>query len=600
VFIEGVTALMYLLKETPLVPRQDNLVRLLQERATYQPHDLAYSFLMNGEVESARLTFRELEQKARLIGSILQEELKLTGKCVLLMYPPSLDFITAFFGCLYAGVIPVPAYPPRRNQSIDRLQTIINDCQAQDILTTTAIQNNLTTSLDSYPHLEALRWLPTDNLLSTSFTTNCEFPEIQEDSLAFLQYTSGSTGNPKGVMVTHGNLIHNEEMMARAFGHYEQEVVYASWLPLFHDMGLIGNVFQSLYLGVPCILMSPVDFLQKPVRWLEMISQYGATTSGAPNFAYDLCVRKVTPEQMEGLDLSRWSVAFNGSEPIRAETLARFAAKFAPCGFRPEAFYPCYGMAEATLFITGGQKKALPITTTVEEVALEENRVVVTTPREQGTKTVVGCGRLWMEQKLVIVNPDTLTPCRPDEVGEIWVAGESVTQGYWQKPVQTQDTFAAYLAGTEIGPFLRTGDLGFLREDGELFVTGRLKDVVIIRGKNHYPQDLEQTVQSCHQALKVDAGAAFAVDVAGEEKVVVVQEVERTYLRKINLGQMVENIRRALTVHHGVQVHEVVLIKPGSLPKTSSGKIQRFQCRLKFLGNRLDSLEGKSALLNIS
>ena len=584
---------MYLLENNPVFSKQDNLVDLLRQRALCQPKDTAYIFLTNGETESVSLTYKELDQKARLVAYILQN-LGLTGERALLMYPPGLDFITAFFGCLYAGVTAVPAYPPRRNQSLDRLQAIVADCQAAEVLSTTTIKKNLEESLDNHPNLAALRWLSTDNL-PLSWNNAPHFPQISTDSPAFLQYTSGSTGNPKGVVVSHQNLMHNEEMIARAFGHQEQSVVYASWLPLFHDMGLIGNVLQSLYLGVPCILMSPVDFLQKPVRWLEMISKYRATTSGAPNFAYDLCVRKVTPEQMEALDLSSWNLAFNGSEPLRAQTLEDFAAKFAACGFRKEAFYPCYGMAEATLFISGGSKRQEPITETVDEAALEQHRIITTIPQEKGTKTFVSCGHNWLGTQIIVVNPDTLTPCSSCEVGEIWVSSESVAQGYWNQTEKTQEIFHAHLAGAKEGRFLKTGDLGFLREDGELFITGRLKDVVIIRGKNHYPQDIEQTVQNSHPALKSDSGAAFSVEVEGEEKVVVVQEVERTHLRKLNHGEVIGNIRQNLTSSHGLQVHDVVLIKPGTLPKTSSGKIQRYRCRAKFLERMLERVELKAS-----
>lgn len=586
---------MYLLRDNLLPFDQNNLVELLQDRALHQPNDTAYIFLTNGENEAISLTYRELDQKARLIGSVLQN-LGLRGERALLMYPPGLEFISSFFGCLYAGVIAVPAYPPRRNQSLERLHSIVADCQATQVLSTTTIKKNLGESLDRYPNLETLSWLSTDNLVS-SWNNNWEFSPILPDSLAFLQYTSGSTGTPKGVMVSHRNLMQNQQMIEKAFGH-NPNTIGAGWLPLFHDMGLIGNVLQPLYFGKFCVLMSPVDFLQKPVRWLQMISQYRANSSGGPNFAYDLCLRKITEEQMQGLDLSSWEVAFTGAEPIRAQTLENFAAKFAPWGFRKEAFYPCYGMAEATLFIAGGRKHQEPITETVDEVALEENRAIRTIAQEKGSKTIVGCGRAWLDEKIVIVNPETLTRCPNHKVGEIWVASASIAQGYWNQPEKTRETFQAYLADTKEGPFLRTGDLGFLREDGELFVTGRLKDVVIIRGKNHYPQDLEHTVQKSHPALQSVPGAAFGVEIAGEEKLVVVQEVERTYLKKINIEEVIGNIRQELIAHHGLQVYEVVLIKPGTLPKTSSGKIQRYLCRARFLERMLDAVElGKGGLI---
>ncbi|MHC5821914.1 MAG: fatty acyl-AMP ligase, partial [Nostoc sp.] len=343
---------------------------------------------------------------------------------------------------------------------------------------------------------------------------------------------------------------------------------------------------QPLYLGIPSILMSPVAFLQKPFSWLQAISRYKATTSGGPDFAYDLCVRKITPEQLSSLDLSSWEVAFNGAEPVRAETLELFASYFAPCGFRREAFYPCYGMAEATLFVSGGLKTASPVLYQVEGAALEENRVVAAESGEE-SKTIVGCGCTWLDEKIAIVDRESLTQCPPGKVGEIWVSGSSVAGGYWNRPEKTAETFQGYLADTGEGPFLCTGDLGFV-QDGELFVTGRLKDVIIIRGQNHYPQDIELTVQKSHPALRSHCGAAIAVEQKGQQRLVVIQEVERTYLRRLDIQEVVGNITEAVVDNHGLQVYATVLIKPGSIPKTSSGKIQRHACRRGFLDGSLN------------
>lgn len=585
---------MYQLKLTPLAWREQSIVDILQQRAFYQPNQTAYTFLNHGQTGDISLTYAELDRKAREIGALLQN-LGLGGERALLMYPPGMDFIVAFFGCLYAGVVAVPAYPPRRNQSLDRLQSIVEDCQAKELLTTTSVWKDLERSFVQHPELSSLRWIATDNLVS-NLNQSWQPKGITADTLAFLQYTSGSTGTPKGVMVTHENLLHNEQMIKRAFGHSET-TTHVSWLPLFHDMGLIGNVLQSLYNGTSSILMSPVDFLQKPLRWLEAISHYRATTSGAPNFAYDLCLRKITPEQRDSLDLSCWEVAFNGAEPVRAETLEQFARYFAACGFRRETFYPCYGMAEATLFISGGKKSQPPVIQTVDEKALQDNRVILVKAESENSRALVGAGQEWLDQKIVIVNSQSLTECPADEVGEIWVSGASVTQGYWNRPEQTQEIFHAYLADTKEGPFLRTGDLGFVREDGELFVTGRLKDVIIIRGRNHYPQDIELTVEKSHPSLRYGCGAAFSVEVKGEERLIVVQEVERSYLRTINIDQVIGDIRQALTAQHGLQVYAVVLIKTGSIPKTSSGKIQRYLCRTKFLENKLEILEKREKKL---
>ncbi|MCC5615262.1 fatty acyl-AMP ligase [Nostoc sp. CHAB 5836] len=571
------------------------LVELLLYRAQNQSEQKAYTFLQSTEAEAASLTYKELHTQAQAIAASLQA-LNLVGERALLLYQPGLDFIAAFFGCLYAGVIAVPAYPPRRNQKLSRLQAIAVDAQAKIVLTSKSILDSLQTSSNQEDlEISGLHWLATDEL-SNDLAQAWQPQELSGDTLAFLQYTSGSTGTPKGVMITHGNLLHNERMIEKAFGHTNKTIV-VGWLPVFHDMGLIGNVLQPLYLGVPCILMSPVEFLQKPIRWLQAISHYKATTSGGPNFAYDLCIRKATPEQLAALDLSSWEVAFTGAEPVRAETLEQFAATFAPCGFRKEAFYPCYGMAETTLIVTGGEKTALPITCNVEKAALEQNRILKQHQSHGDTLTIVGCGQSPADQKVVIADPQSLTMCTPEQVGEIWVAGPSVAQGYWNQPEQTEKTFHAYLADADVsdsaipsGPYLRTGDLGFML-NGELFITGRLKDVIIIRGQNHYPQDIELTVEKSHPALKSDSGAAFSIDFKGSERLVIVQEVERSYLRKLNVQEIVGNVRQAVIAQHGLDIFATVLIKTGSIPKTSSGKIRRQACRTAFLAGTLDVLE---------
>ena len=558
------------------------LVDLLRCRANQEPDKTAYIFLADGETETASLTYQELDWRSQAIASQLQC-LDRAGSRALLLYPPGLEFITAFFSCLYAGVVPVPTYPPASNHSLSRLQAILADSQATIALTTTAILSNLKRSVSEFP-LEALHCLATDRIQSND-TPEWLPPEIDSNTLAFLQYTSGSTGTPKGVMVSHGNLLHNQRLIQQGFQH-NQQIIFVGWLPLYHDMGLVGNVLQPLYLGIPCILMAPVAFLQRPLRWLQAISRYKATTSGGPNFAYDLCVRKITPEQRAHLDLSSWEVAFNGAEPIRAETIERFAETFADCGFRREAFYPCYGMAETTLLVSGGLKSAPPVLQNFQTQALKQNQAVLVDGTD--AQTLVGCGQV-LQQQIAIANPKTLTRCQSEQIGEIWVSGASVAQGYWQRPAQTQSTFQAYLADTGEGPFLRTGDLGFF-EGGELFVTGRLKDLIIIRGCNYYPQDIELTVEQSHPALRSSAGAAFSVTVDGEEKLIVAQEVERTYLRKLDIDQVVGAIRQAVWKQHQLQVYGVLLLKTAGIPKTSSGKIQRAACRQGFLEESLPAV----------
>uniref|UniRef100_UPI001F27A166 fatty acyl-AMP ligase n=1 Tax=Calothrix rhizosoleniae TaxID=888997 RepID=UPI001F27A166 len=475
-----------------------NLVNLVRHRNQNQADNIAFTFLANGETEEASLTYQELDKKARAIAAVLQS-MKVSGERALLLYQPGLEFIAAFFGCLYAGVIAVPVYPPRRNHHSNRLQAIVSDAQATIALTTASVFSNIEKTLKSEPELAILRCITTDEI-DHNKANGWQPPYIENDTLAFLQYTSGSTGTPKGVMVSHGNLMHNSQIIYQCFGHTakSQGVI---WLPLYHDMGLIGGILQPLYGSFPVTLMSPTAFVKKPYRWLQAISHYQATTSGGPNFAYDLCVRQITPEQRATLDLSSWDVAFTGAEPIRAQTLERFATTFADCGFRREAFYPCYGMAETTLIVSGGVKAEPPIIHHVNGSELEQKRVMETTGQQEGDKAVVGCGKTWLDHKIVIVDPKSLTPCPSGKVGEIWVSGSSVASGYWNQPEQTQQTFYNYLADTDERPFLRTGDLGFLH-NGELFVTSRLKDLIIISGRNHSPQDIEYTVEQCHHALR--------------------------------------------------------------------------------------------------
>ncbi|MEM9666011.1 MAG: aminotransferase class I/II-fold pyridoxal phosphate-dependent enzyme [Bacteroidota bacterium] len=574
------------------------LVDVLRHRALHQPDDLAYTFLIDGEEEGARLTFAGLDQHARAIAARLQG-LGAAGGRALLLYPAGLDYVAAFFGCLYAGVTAVPAYPPRKNRSMDRIDRIVDDAQATVIMTTEQTLDTIGRHFSGEQSHGIRHTLATDGLPLDGADT-WQPPSLDADTVAFLQYTSGSTGTPKGVMVTHGNLIHNETLIARAFHTEEPGTRMLGWLPLYHDMGLIGNLLQPMYSGTSCVLMAPVAFLQKPVRWLQAITKYGATHSGGPNFAYDLCVRKVTPEQRAGLDLSSWRVAYNGAEPVQAATLDRFVEAFGPHGFRRSTFFPCYGLAEATLFVSGGAYEAAPRIEVVDAEALSGNRVVPLSGDgydPEAARRLVSSGLVWDDQQVRIVHPDTLSPCPPDQVGEIWISGGSVTRGYWQRPETTERTFEAQAADvTDIAttPSLRTGDLGFVRE-GELFVTGRLKDLIIIRGRNHYPQDIEATVAEAHPDVRPAAGAAVSIEVEGEERLAIVTEVRRTALRDLDVDGIARAIRQAVSETHELQAHTVVLIKTGGIPKTTSGKIQRKACRIGLLAGTLHEV-GRDAL----
>lgn len=548
-----------------------SVVQLLSDRSSQQSNANAFTFLEDGESRETAVTYQELDRRSRQIAAQLQA-LGLEGERALLLYPSGLDYLAAFFGCLYAGVIAVPAYPPQNQRKTPRIQAIVADARPAIALTTKMLLPKMQSLLGG------LQWLATDDL--SAIEANWQKPNLERDTIAFLQYTSGSTGTPKGVMVSHGNLLHNAAMTYRWMGHSPKSK-FISWLPIYHDMGLIGGILQPLYGGFPCVLMSPTAFLQRPYRWLQAISRYGGTTSGAPNFAYDLCVQKITDEQRADLDLSSWQVAFNGAEPIRYETLERFSKTFADCGFRREAFYPCYGMAEATLLVAGGDKETEYQTKAVDKEALAEDRIVEAL-EESDSQVLVGCGKSIPGQEVIIVNPDLFTVCERDRVGEIWVRGNSVAKGYWQRVEETRETFQACL-GKEY--FLRTGDLGFLDENGELFVTGRLKDLIIIRGRNLYPQDIELTAQRSHKALRLGSNAAFTVEIKNEERLVIVQELE--FRAKPNLEEVIATIRQGVTEAHEIEVYGVVLIKAGSIPKTSSGKIQRRATRNLFLEDKL-------------
>jgi amino acid adenylation domain-containing protein len=558
-------------------------VAVLRARAVQQPSTLAYTFLLDGETEEAHLTYADLDRRARTIGAVLRS-LGESGKRALLLYPPGLEYIVALFGCFYAGVVAIPLYPPHLNRHLLRVQSILKDAQATVALTDARSLARLRSLLSQLPELTSIHWLATD-MLPSEIENESDESEPDGDSVAMLQYTSGSTGQPRGVMLSHRNLAHNSALLARAFD-YTSNSRCVSWLPMYHDMGLIGGVIQPLYGGFPCVLMSPASFLQRPLRWLAAISSYRATISGGPNFAFDLCVRRITSEQRASLELSSWSIAFNGAEPIRQETLQRFAENFEPCGFRSQAFYPCYGLAEATLIVSGRLKSDPPVVKIADARLLESGCAVDAIPGGERERPLVGSGHTLADEKVIVVNPKTLTECAQDEVGEIWIWSRSVALGYWNRPDETAHTFRAHLS-TGNGPFLRTGDLGFIK-DGELFITGRLKDLIIIRGRNHYPQDIEFSVERSDPALRPAAGAAFSVDVDGEERLVIVHEVERR--QQADLSKIINRIREVVTENHELQTYAVMLLGAGRIPKTSSGKIQRHACRDRFLANNLDAL----------
>jgi acyl-CoA synthetase (AMP-forming)/AMP-acid ligase II len=573
------------------------LVELLRARAAEQGNDVAFTFLTDGEHEGPRFTYAELDTRARAIASAMDERGVGPGDRALLLYPPGLDFIPAFFGCLYAGVVAVPAYPPQPSQAsrtLPRLLSIVGDADVAIVLANTNVVDAAARMSADALSLAAIPWLATDSLPDGS-PDDWRDLGISSDDLAFLQYTSGSTASPRGVMVTHANLLHNLAYASHAADH-DRSTRSVSWLPVIHDMGLIEGVLGPVFGGYPAVLMAPASFLHRPIRWLRAITRYRASTSGGPNFAYDLCARKITDGQREELDLSSWRTAYNGAEPIRAETLEAFHARFKGVGFRWRSFYPVYGLAESTLLVSTGGRDYEPVIQDASGDALARGQLRVGRTPGAGTRPVVSSGPVSFGTRVLIVDPATRQRCSDGRVGEIWVASPSVARGYWRRETETRETFHARLAGGE-GPFLRTGDLGAIH-DGELFVAGRLKDVLIVRGFKHYPQDIEQTAERQHAAIRAGCSAAFSIDGGDAEAVVLALEVDRRRAPELDdpvardafLAALVERLRAAVVDHHGIVLSGVSVLRHGAMPKTSSGKLRRRACRDAFSDGSLDEL----------
>jgi acyl-CoA synthetase (AMP-forming)/AMP-acid ligase II len=569
-------------------PTAATLLDLLRQRAEGYRDKVAFSFSYNGDEEQrTQLTYHELDIRARAIASNLQQQ-GAAGERVLVLCRPGLDHVAGFFGCIYAGAVAVPVH----ERLAPRLSSVVPNAQARFALATAETQAKIKAAVDALGEGRHLQWGLTDEVGDAE---SWVAPDVDPNATAMVQYTSGSTTSPKGVVLTHRNLLHNLESIRQVW-HGDDTATSVFWLPSHHDMGLIGAILSMLYIGSTTHLMSPTAFITRPMRWLEAISRHRATFTAAPNFAYDLCVEHSSAEERAALDLSSLTTAMNGAEPVRAATLQRFADAFAPTGFRPEAYLPVYGLAEATLLVSGGSDSALPVVHHIDRAALREDRVVDAEPEHQSAVALVGCGRPRGGQQVVIVDPVTRRPCKADEVGEIWIAGPSVGRGYWERPEDTEQTFSAFLSETSGGPFLRTGDLGFLRS-GELFITGRCKDLVIIRGGNYYPNDIELTVQDCDPVLVSGRGAVFAITpgLGALEQLVVVQEVHRHRDGAVELTDVIETIRIAIAERYGIQAHSVVLVERSSIPTTSSGKIQRGQCRQQFLNGDITAVAQRQA-----
>jgi acyl-CoA synthetase (AMP-forming)/AMP-acid ligase II len=562
------------------------LVEILRMRAELRSDDTAYVFVKDGVDDASQWSYRQLWGRASAIARRLLD-LEAEGKRALLLYEPSLDYIAGFLGALQAGAIAVPSYPPSGSRASGRLQSIIDDARPDFILSTTAIRESEEHFRAEFWRAQALSWITTETLTpETLEEAKGAYRPAGPKAIALLQYTSGSTGNPKGVMVTHRNLMSNAEALCDWLGR-DPEPRGCIWLPPFHDMGLMGGILQPLYQGFPVVLFSPRHFIQQPIRWLRAISRHRSTVTSAPNFAFDLCINDVEDEDLAGIDLSSLRVAFCGAEPVRKETLMRFFERFAPFGLREEALTPCYGMAETTLIVSGKPPGATPVFRHFDQAALDERRVVERDAASPGARPLSSCGPVVRGLAVEIVDPQSLKPSLPGQIGEIWVAGEHVAAGYWRREAETREAFGAEVAG-DGRRYLRTGDLGFLL-DGELFIAGRIKDLIIIAGRNHYPQDIELTAEAAHPAISANGVAAFAIEREGEEALVLVAEARRT--RKAEAQEEYEEIRRtmlqAVVSGHGVAPVDIYLAPGGTIPRTTSGKIQRQACKRAYLGGTL-------------
>jgi 8-amino-7-oxononanoate synthase/acyl carrier protein len=566
----------------PFSPPDTHFMDRLLYWADAVPDDLVYRYLLDGENEEKLLTYAQLDLRVKSIAAKLAS-MGMQGQRVLLLFPPCMEFIEAFFGCYFAGAIPVPAYPPRRNRNVGRINAISEDADARAALTVSEVLSRVDGTMEEAPSLKKIPWIAVDQV-PIELASDWIKPSVKPDDIGLIQYTSGSTGSPKGVVLTHANILANCNYITGSFG-LNRHGSGLSWLPVYHDMGLVGGALASAYVGRHNTFMSPLSFLSKPLRWLQAISKHKPTISGGPNFAYALCIEKIADEDCRGLDLSHWQVAFNGAEPVRADVLTAFSEKFKPFGFRADSHYPCYGMAETTLLVTGGDFNGPPITRAFDGECLDGLRVSRVNSETRKPRKLVGCGRAMPGETVIIVDPETRIELTEDRIGEIWVQSESVGQGYWNKPEISAATFRAELVDRpERGQFLRTGDLGFI-DQGELFVTGRLKDMIIVRGVNRYPQDIEATVENASDRLRAGASAAFAVDMDGRERLVIVCEVERS--RQSDWQKVLDAVRSCITAQHDLPPDAIYLVRAGSVPKTSSGKIQRHACRKNLEDDKL-------------
>lgn len=565
----------------------NSIIECLYNNSIENPNDIAYEFVTDLSTATETITYGQLYQDVTQIAKNLVEKVG-AGNSVLLLYPPGIEYIKAFFACVMAGVIAIPLYPPKKNAKADKIFIVTEASKAKFALTPESELPLIAKFWDENSSLE-IAFLTTQSLIDGQSHSNSELPKVSSDSPAFLQYTSGSTGNPKGVIITQGNILANTQYLQNISGADERDV-FVNWLPLFHDLGLVTAILLPAYMGCKSVLMAPANFVRNPVIWLKAMTRFGGTIGGAPNFAYDLCTDKISEQSLEDVDLSKWRIAYNAAEPVKYETLERFIERFSSVGFKRDSFYPSYGMAESTAFISGGHGDDKLNVISIDKKALADNKVVQVEDNDENKIDFVGNGLTDENHHLRVVNPDTREVMPEGEIGDVWFSGPSVSPGYWLLDEVTKQAFGNTIDAEEDKQYLHTGDLGFIIGK-HLYVTGRSKDMIILQGKNYYPQDIEATIKYCHSDIHAGFTAAFEID----ERLVVVTEVNRHAMKTLDPQALVQQIARCVYNLHEISVDDVVLLRPFSIPMTSSGKIRRRETKGLYQAGKLSSLYNKVA-----
>lgn len=559
---------------------------MLDDQALKYAEKIAFIELDHLGQEIGRISYHDLMQRSKSLAAVLLEKDQKRDACLVIL-TPGIDYVVAILGCIYAGIAAIPTFPPRPNKENERFRSIVNSAKPSSVILDKDSQINLEKSVSNSGIQLATAEINIDKIPASAHTLY-KTPNILPEDVALLQYTSGTTGTPLGTMITHEGILHNSELIKTSFGH-DDNLTGVNWLPPFHDMGLIGTIIQPLYVGGSNVIIQPNDFLKNPVIWLDAITKYRATTAGCPNFALDLLTEKIKPEQKENIDLSSLKVFFCGSEPIHPGSVKGFAHAFAPCGYREKVFLPCYGLAENTLMATGIHFSESPEYLFIDRKPLETMGIVSASDNQENRLGLVGCGKVWLDEELKIVEPETGITLPEGQVGEVLIKSRSACRGYYNKPLQSKELF---LSGEKMNgskPFMKTGDLGFIFNE-QLFITGRIKEMMKIRGKSHYPYDIERTVEDCHPALQANACAAFHISKGQQEELVIIQEIKRTAIRDLDGDEVVEAIRMAVSSEHEIAAYAVALVSPGRIPRTSSGKIQRIKSRAMWLDHSLKTI----------